>query len=89
MHALTVEPGRAGSLALEQVPEPSVAAGDVLVATRAIGVCGTDRELVSGAYGSAPSDEVRLILGHESIGTVLEAPAASGLQPGDWVVGIV
>jgi threonine dehydrogenase-like Zn-dependent dehydrogenase len=71
------------------VPEPPADEGEILVATRAIGLCGTDREIVSGAYGSAPPGEARLILGHESIGVVLEAPATSGFRAGDWVVGIV
>jgi len=31
----------------------------------------------------------RLVLGHESIGRVAEAPDGSGLTKGDFVVGIV
>src|SRR5690606_34169845 len=31
----------------------------------------------------------RLVLGHESLGRVLEAPAGSGFAPGDVVAGIV
>jgi glucose 1-dehydrogenase len=89
MRALTVEPGRAGSIRLEEVAEPSVSDGGILVATEAVGLCGTDREIVSGTYGSAPPNEQRLILGHESVGRVLEAAAGSGFSAGDWVVGIV
>lgn len=89
MQALTVVPGRAGSIALTEVPEPVPASGDVLVETHSIGLCGTDLEISEGKYGSAPPGEERLILGHESIGRVLDAPASSGLGPGDWVVGIV
>jgi glucose 1-dehydrogenase len=89
MRALTVEPGRAGSLRLDDVSEPSADEGEILVATRAIGVCGTDQEIVSGAYGSAPPGEARLTLGHESVGEVLEAAASSGFHAGDWVVGVV
>lgn len=89
MRALTTHPGRAGSLRLEEVAEPLEVDGDILVETQAIGLCGTDREIVDGAYGVAPAGKHRLILGHESIGRVLEAPAACGLVPGDWVVGVV
>lgn len=89
MRALTTLPGTPRSLSLDRVPEPPLEGGEVLVATRAIGVCGTDREISAGAYGSAPPGEERLILGHESIGRVLEAPAGSALATGDWVVGIV
>ena len=89
MRALTVEPGRPHSASLEDVAEPPLSDGRVLVQTLALGVCGTDREILSGAYGSAPSGESRLILGHESLGRVLEAPSDCGLVPGDLVVGIV
>lgn len=55
----------------------------------ALGVCGTDREIVSGEYGWPPPGERRLVLGHESLGRVAEAPAGSELKPGDLVAGIV
>jgi threonine dehydrogenase-like Zn-dependent dehydrogenase len=61
----------------------------VLVKTLAIGVCGTDLEIVNGEYGWAPPGEDRLTIGHESIGQVIEAPEGSGLAVGDLVVGIV
>jgi threonine dehydrogenase-like Zn-dependent dehydrogenase len=89
MRALTTLPGSAHTLRLEQLPEPPAEHGEILVATRAIGLCGTDREISDGAYGEAPPGADRLILGHESIGRVLEAPAGSGFGAGDWVVGIV
>ena len=34
---------------------------------------GTDREIIAGDYGEAPDGHPRLILGHESLGRVLEA----------------
>jgi threonine dehydrogenase-like Zn-dependent dehydrogenase len=89
MRAITVEPGRPESARLEDVGEPSLSDGDVLVQSLALGICGTDREILSGMYGSAPSGERRLILGHESLGRVLEAPSDSRLMPDDLVVGIV
>jgi glucose 1-dehydrogenase len=61
----------------------------VLVRTLALGVCGTDREIISGAFGSAPPGERRLVIGHESLGRVEEAPAGCGVTEGDHVVGIV
>jgi len=89
VRAITVRPGHAGSVALEDIPEPSVDEGSVLVETIAVGVCGTDREIVSGSYGRAPGGRDRLVLGHESLGRVVEAPQESGLRPKDLVVGIV
>jgi threonine dehydrogenase-like Zn-dependent dehydrogenase len=89
MRAITVRPGEINSARLDEVPEPALAEGTVLARTKALGICGTDRDIVAGAYGEAPPGEERLILGHESLGEVLEAPPGSGLATGDLVVGIV
>jgi glucose 1-dehydrogenase len=89
LRALTVAPGIGNSARLEEVPEPALADGTVLVRTVALGVCGTDRDIISGEYGSAPPGQKRLILGHESLGRVELAPPDSGLVPGDLIVGIV
>jgi threonine dehydrogenase-like Zn-dependent dehydrogenase len=89
VRALTVRPGVAGSAIVEEVPEPPADDGPVLVDTLAVGVCGTDLEIVAGEYGDAPPGEDRLVLGHESLGRVRQAPADSGLVEGDLVVGIV
>jgi glucose 1-dehydrogenase len=89
MRALTVTPGVANSAQVEDVPDPAKSDGAVLVRALALGVCGTDREIVAGHYGWAPPGERRLIIGHESLGRVQDAPADSGLKPGDFVVGIV
>jgi threonine dehydrogenase-like Zn-dependent dehydrogenase len=89
MRALTVLPGTPGSARVDDVPDPPPEGGSILVETLALGICGTDREIIEGLYGSAPPGEERLILGHESLGRVLEAPGKSGLAAGDLVVGIV
>jgi threonine dehydrogenase-like Zn-dependent dehydrogenase len=89
MRAITVLPGVANSARLDDVPEPPLSDGTVLVRTVALGVCGTDREIISGGYGYAPPGQQHLVLGHESLGQVEAAPAESGLAPGDLVVGIV
>jgi threonine dehydrogenase-like Zn-dependent dehydrogenase len=46
MKAITVEPGKAGTASLEDVPKPDVRDGSVLVEAVAVGVCGTDVEIV-------------------------------------------
>jgi glucose 1-dehydrogenase len=89
MRALTVRPGTANSARVEEVPEPEPSRGPILVQGLAVGVCGTDREIVSGQYGWPPPGKDRLVLGHESLGRVLEAPADSGFKTGDLVAGIV
>jgi glucose 1-dehydrogenase len=89
MRAITVVPGQAGSARLDDVPEPDAKEGAVLVDGLALGICGTDGEIIRGDYGWAPGGEERLILGHESLGRVRECPDDAGLSPGDLVVGIV
>src|SRR5215468_9858639 len=88
MKAITVEPHTSGSAQLVDVPEPDVRNGSVLVEAIAVGVCGTDVEISEGKYGWAPPGKTRLVLGHESLGRVVD-PGGSGYQKGDLVVGIV
>jgi glucose 1-dehydrogenase len=88
LRAVTVIPGRAGSARLEEVPEQGAELGSVLVEAMAVGVCGTDVEIAAGLYGWPPPGRERLILGHESLGRVLD-PGPSGFAVGDLVVGIV
>ena len=89
MQALTVTPGTKDSLALREIPEPEPDQGSVLVEALAVGLCGTDAEITAGHYGQPPPGNKELVLGHENLGRVLEAPPESGLAPGDLVVGIV
>jgi glucose 1-dehydrogenase len=87
VRALTVVPLRAGSAAITDVPEPEPGPGELLVDGIALGVCGTDREIMDGDYGWAPPGEERLVLGHESLGRVMRS--AHGFEEGDLVVGVV
>jgi threonine dehydrogenase-like Zn-dependent dehydrogenase len=89
MKAITVEPKTPGSARFEDVPEPGVNEGSVLVEAIAVGVCGTDVEIADGLYGWAPAGRKRLVLGHESLGRVLDPGPGAGLQTGDLVAGIV
>lgn len=89
MKAITVEPKKAGSARLEEVPEPDILDGTVLVEALAVGVCGTDLEIAEGKYGWPPPGKKRLVLGHESLGRVLEPDPAGRFRKGDLVVGIV
>lgn len=89
MRALTVIPEQAGSLAVVDMADPVPGDGEMLVQGVALGVCGTDREIAAGDYGWAPEGEQRLVIGHESLGRVIDAPADSGFGTGDLVVGVV
>lgn len=88
MRAITVAPGVANSAALEDTPEPG-AAGALLVQAVALGICGTDMDILAGVHGAPPEGRTRMVLGHESLGRVVEAPPESGFTRGDMVVGIV
>jgi hypothetical protein len=89
MCAMTVLPGQKGTAGVEEIPDLDMQDSALLVRGMAVGICGTDREIAEGTYGTPPSGEARLVIGHESLGAVLEAPAGSGFTPGDLVVGIV
>jgi glucose 1-dehydrogenase len=89
MKAITVEPHKPGSARLEDIPAPGVQDGSVLVEAVAVGVCGTDVEIIEGKFGWAPPGRTRLVLGHESLGRVLDPGPTGGFQKGDLVVGIV
>ena len=89
MKAITVEPKEPGTAKWEEVEEPDLRQGSILVEAIAVGVCGTDVEIVEGKYGWAPPGRTRLVLGHESLGRVLESDPGGSLKKGDLVVGIV
>ncbi|GLZ31667.1 threonine dehydrogenase [Lentzea sp. NBRC 105346] len=83
MRALTVDLGAADSLSLDELPDPEPKEGELLVKGIAVGICGTDREIVRGEFGTGG----RLVIGHESLGRVLRA--APGFEVGDYVTGVV
>ena len=89
MKAITVEPKKPGTARWEDISEPDPRNGSVLVEAVAVGVCGTDVEIVEGKYGWAPAGKSRLVLGHESLGRVIDPGPVTGLKKGDLVVGIV
>ena len=88
MRALTVEPGRLGSLAVEDrsEPEPARRTSCWSTGSRSASAAPTGRS-PRGEYGWAPPGGERLVLGHESLGRVREAPPGSGFSAGDLVVG--
>jgi aldose 1-dehydrogenase [NAD(P)+] len=89
VRAVVVRPPFAG-VSLAEVPAPALGRGNVRVGVVECGVCGTDRDIVAGKYGRAPTDSPTLILGHENLGVVEEvAPGADGFAVGDWVVATV
>ena len=75
-------------LRLIDQPEPCIAAPNELkIRTIEVGVCGTDREICTFAYGQPPKGGDYLVLGHECLGEVLEVGSAvKNFKPGDLVV---
>ena len=59
MKAITVEPLKPGTARWEDIPEPDTLNGSVVVEGVAVGVCGTDVEIVEGKYGCAQEQRHR------------------------------
>ena len=88
MQALITTPREPGSTRTATVPRSR--AGDraeCFIRTLEVGVCGTDREIAAGEFGSLPPGETDLILGHELLGVVAEGGA--GFAKGDLVTATV
>jgi threonine dehydrogenase-like Zn-dependent dehydrogenase len=89
VQVMTVVPGKPDTAAVATRPEPDERDGSVLVEGLAVGICGTDREIIHSGAGAPPPGRPEIVLGHESLGRVLDAPDGSGPHRGDLVVGIV
>lgn len=71
-------------MALADRPEPHPDGASVLIDVHAAGVSFPDLLLSQGLYQLRP--EVPFVMGLESAGVVVDAPAASGVRPGQRVV---
>ncbi len=81
MRAMLLErPG--GRFELTEVPAPQPGPGEVLIKVAACAVCRTDLHVVDG---DITDGRYPVIPGHQIVGRVLSAPAASALRPGDRV----
>ena len=71
-------------LSIKQVPRPSASEGEVLIKTKAVGICGSDREVFEGRFKQS---QAPLILGHEGGGMVEElGPGVRRIKKGDRVI---
>ena len=66
--------------AFEEVPTPNPGAGEVLVAVKACGICGSD---VHGMDGSTGRRRPPIIMGHEAAGVI----ASLGQEVSHWAAG--
>jgi threonine dehydrogenase-like Zn-dependent dehydrogenase len=85
--AIAVIPGTT-TLRLVDRPVPSVTKSDeVKIKIVRVGICGTDREEVSGGRAAAPEGQRELVIGHEMFGQVVDTgPAVNRVRPGDYAV---
>jgi threonine dehydrogenase-like Zn-dependent dehydrogenase len=90
MRAVTVVPGRREVRVMDQPMPGLVRPTDVKLRILDVGVCGTDREICSFEYGTPPGGSDHLVIGHESLGEIVElGPGAGGVSLGDLVVPMV
>ncbi|NNC87197.1 MAG: glucose 1-dehydrogenase [Akkermansiaceae bacterium] len=87
MKAVAVTPSQK-KVGIVEHTAPAVNADDqVLIKSLEVGICGTDREICTFVYGAPPSGSDYLVLGHESLGEVVEVGGnVRNLKPGDLVV---
>jgi threonine dehydrogenase-like Zn-dependent dehydrogenase len=90
MKAVAVLP-EAKQVKLVDHPEPKITRPtEVKVKILDVGICGTDKEICSFQYGTPPAGSEYLVIGHESLGEVVEVGSAvSKVKKGDLVVPTV
>ena len=90
MKAVAVIPGGREVRLLEEESPRLTAPTHVMLRMLDVGVCGTDREICAFQYGTPPADSAHLVIGHESLGEVVDVgPGVSRLARGDLVVPMV
>ncbi len=90
MKAVSVFPGTR-DLRITDEPEPNLGSPTaVRLRMLEVGICGTDKEIASFEYGEPPAGADHLVIGHESLGQVVEVGAeVRSLKPGDLAVVMV
>ena len=87
MKSIAIVPGKAGSRIVER-PVPEISAKDqVKVQVIRVGICGTDREELSGGRAQAPDGQTELVIGHEMFSRVVGVGSSvTRVKPGDYAV---
>ena len=67
---------------VRDLPTPTPAPDEILVAVEAAGICGSDLHTY---HGTNPVIKPPLVMGHECAGTIARAGSATGLQPGQRI----
>lgn len=73
------------------IAEPSLGSPtEVRYRIHEVGVCGTDREMVSFRLRRPDDDVPHIVIGHEALGQVEEVGSSvQGIERGDWVVPMI
>lgn len=90
MRAIAVTPSTK-QIGIIDLSEPKISSPtDVKLRMIEAGVCGTDKEICAFEYGTPPAGSAELVIGHESLGEVIEIGAqVTRVQVGDLVVPMV
>lgn len=90
MKAIAVAPA-SREVGIVQHKEPDISSPtEVKLRMLEAGVCGTDKEIAAFEYGTPPRGSKQLIIGHESLGEVMEVGAAvQRVKAGDLIVPMV
>lgn len=90
MKAIAVFPGRREVNLIEHAAPRVSSPTQVKLRMLEAGVCGTDKEISAFQYGTPPKGSDHLVIGHESLGEVVEiGPSVSRVKVGDLVVPMV
>ena len=90
MKAIAVTPQKRTLEIITQAEPQIFSPTDVKLRMLEAGVCGTDREICAFEYGTPPAGSEQLVIGHESLGEVIEVgPQVTRVKVGDLVVPMV
>src|SRR5690625_2103546 len=90
MKAVTVLPDEKKVALMDHPSSPAPSGSGDKLRILDVGVCGTDREIVAFDDGNPPQGEKGLIIGHESLGEVIEVgPGVTDFKVGDLAVTMV
>ena len=88
MKAVAVFPRERKFRVIDNHPEPGIESpSQIKLRILEVGICGTDKEIVAFEYGDPPPGADYLVIGHESLGEVVEVGKnVTDLSKGDLVV---
>lgn len=90
MKAIAVAPTKREIGIIDQQEPQIISDYDVKLRMLEAGVCGTDKEICAFEYGTPPPGSTELVIGHESLGEVIEIGSrVTRVKVGDLVVPMV